>query len=101
MHTSVRQLGDAGEDIGEPSLQVDVVEPGRSPPFFRALFHEVDLKIALSNHLLQPRVLHLELAQTTSLGGGFCFGRSGEFCSGNDNCYIAAWDAEPQKIWSE
>ena len=27
MHTDVRQLGDAGEDVGEPSLWVDVVEP--------------------------------------------------------------------------
>ena len=28
VHTGVRQLGDAGEDIGEPSLRVDVVEFG-------------------------------------------------------------------------
>ena len=28
VHTGVRQLGDAGEDIGEPSLRVDVVELG-------------------------------------------------------------------------
>ena len=28
VHTSVRQLGDAGEDISEPSLRVDIVELG-------------------------------------------------------------------------
>ena len=28
VHTGVRQLGDAGENVGEPSLRIDVVELG-------------------------------------------------------------------------
>ena len=28
VHTGVRQIGDAGEDIGEPGLRIDIVELG-------------------------------------------------------------------------